>query len=156
MEPTRPNENDMMFHQGPCRCDEHSSVRIDMTAMEPAPCNEDFRIFASALAGERGEDQRRIAIVGLTWIQTLLCKNADYGGSAWKPPIMRPGLDAGDAILVRMSDKIERLSQLSRTAAVGSGPKVVSESYRDTMADLGAYCLLYLAMPREERHGQKQ
>ena len=85
--------------------------------------------------------QRRIAAIGVDFIATLLAKNADYGSSAWKPPKLKPNLSPGDAILVRMSDKIERIESLSTAEAQ------VDESLEDSMKDLGAYALLWLARP---------
>lgn len=88
------------------------------------------------------EDQRRIAEVGLDWVATILAKNADYGSSVWHPPTLKPTLDAGDAILVRMSDKVSRIAKLSTSTAQ------VGESLEDTVKDLGAYSLLWLARPQ--------
>lgn len=105
-----------------------------------------FGLLEGALNGDRGPDQQRIAETGVTWIELLLAKNADYGSSAWKPPLLSPGLDAGAAILVRMSDKIERIASLA--AKGGAGSAEVAESLEDTVRDLGAYCLLWLARPK--------
>lgn len=91
----------------------------------------------------RNADQRRIAERGLDFIVTLLQKNSDYGSSVWKTPTLCPDLDCGSAILVRMGDKIERIASL-RTKS----PEVVDESLTDTIKDLGAYCLLWLARPQ--------
>ncbi len=56
-------------------------------------------------------------------------------------------MNPGDAILVRMHDKINRIRQL-----IASGEThVTDESLRDTIGDLGAYCLLYLARPENRR-----
>jgi hypothetical protein len=96
-----------------------------------------------ALSGDRGKDQQRIALVGLQWLDTLLRKNADYGSSAWKRPKLAPHLSVGDAILARMSDKVERIESLSGKSAE------VAESLTDTMNDLGSYALLWLARPAE-------
>ena len=101
--------------------------------------NLDF--VAGALAGT-SPDQKRIAQVGLQWLATLLRKNADYGSSVWKSPALKPSMDSGDAILVRMSDKVSRIGVLS-----GRPPQVTGESFEDTINDLGSYCLLYLARP---------
>ena len=95
-----------------------------------------------AVIGARGADQQRIAEHGLAWLNTLLRKNRDYGSSAWKAPVLKPDLDVGSAILCRMSDKIERIGKI----AGGNTPEV-DESLNDTINDLGAYCLLYLARP---------
>ena len=98
-----------------------------------------------ALAGERGEGQQRIARTGLAWIIQLLNKNADYGSSVWKEPVLCPGLSADTAIRVRLSDKIERLRKLFS----GGKAQVKDETLEDTVGDLGAYCLLWLARPGE-------
>ncbi len=88
-------------------------------------------------------DQRRIAVTGLEWLATLLAKNSDYGSSVWKPPALKPEMDAGDAILVRMSDKVARIASLQSKEAE------VDESLEDTIKDLGAYAILWLARPKE-------
>jgi hypothetical protein len=97
-----------------------------------------------SLDGDRGVDQKRIAETGIYWIALILAKNKDYGGSIWEIPVLTPNLSAGDAILVRMSDKIERINSLMQRPA-----EVKDESLDDTIRDLGAYCLLYLARPKD-------
>lgn len=103
-------------------------------------------LIREAANGQRGDDQKRIADVEIAWIETLLKKNQDYGSSAWQISVLAPECDAGTAIRVRMSDKIARLAQL----LAGNDPQV-TESIDDTMMDLGAYCLLYLARPQKGR-----
>lgn len=103
----------------------------------------DLDVIGDALTGDRGPDQQRIANEGLKWLCLILRKNADYGGSAWQTPILAPGMDAGIAIRIRMSDKIARLNQLFHP---GSQTEV-DEPIEDTIRDLGAYCLLYLVRP---------
>lgn len=97
----------------------------------------------NALDGKRGEDQQRIAQVGLDFVDTLLRKNNDYGSSIWKKPLLAPNTDVAAAILVRMTDKVERLISLQQKKS-----EVTDESFDDTMKDLGAYALLYLARPK--------
>jgi len=97
----------------------------------------------SALEGHRGPDQQRIAQEGLEWLDLLLRKNEDYGSSVWSHPALRPSMPVADAILVRMSDKVARIGSLT---SKGDTPEV-EESLEDTIRDLGAYCLLYLARP---------
>lgn len=101
--------------------------------------------FFDALGGSNGGDQQRLAETALEWIDLLLRKNSDYGSSAWQVPALAPHLDVGAAILVRMSDKVARLGKLS-----GSPASVSDESFEDTLTDLGAYCLLYLARPKPD------
>lgn len=113
-------------------------------ADQPAPTTADTRL-SEALAGRRGHDQQRLATVGLEWIDVMLRKHMDYGSSAWKVPILAPDLKPGEAIRVRMSDKIERILSL-----LTKDPEVVGESIRDTVQDLGVYCLLWLALPPEQ------
>ena len=107
----------------------------------PVTGTQDQQLVESALKGQMGPSQQRIAEVGLDWIATLIKKNTDYGDSAWTEPVLAPNLPPKQAILVRMSDKINRLKSLSQKEAL------VAESYNDTMKDLGAYALLYLAAP---------
>jgi hypothetical protein len=103
-------------------------------------------ITMDAIRGIRGPDQQRIATEGLAWLSLLLRKNADYGSSAWKKPVLAPECDVDTAMRVRMSDKIERIQSL----LAKDGPEVAEESIRDTMRDLGAYCLLWLACPNDK------
>lgn len=97
----------------------------------------------NALSGNRGADQQRIAEQALRMLLTLLKKNHDYGCSVWQTPVLAPRMDPGDAILVRMSDKVNRLATLLGKP----GAAQVDESIEDTLADLGAYAILYLARP---------
>jgi len=100
---------------------------------------------AGALRGTRGPDQQRIAETAIDWTKTLLAKNSDYGSSVWEVPLLTPNLDPAQAILVRMSDKIKRIQALMRRPA-----EVANESLDDSIKDLGAYCLLYLARPKAQ------
>jgi len=102
----------------------------------------DVAVIEDALEGCKTPDQTRIAAVGMEWLRTLIQKNGDYGSSVWKEPFLCPGLDVAEAIFVRMTDKVERIRQLRQRQA-----EVTSESLDDTIADLGSYCLLYLARP---------
>ncbi len=102
-------------------------------------------LIGEALQGNRGADQQRIAKTGIAWVETLLRKNSDYGSSVWKTPVLAPDCDPAIAIRVRMSDKINRL----QTLLAGKSAEVSGESIDDTLKDLGAYCLLYLARPIE-------
>lgn len=112
------------------------------TENQELPSDDVLGVFVRALNGFNGPDQRRIANVGLYWIYTLLAKNTDYGGSAWEVPCLAPHIDVRDALFCRMSDKVKRIAALSS----GADPKV-NESLEDTVKDLGAYCLLWLARP---------
>lgn len=96
---------------------------------------------SEALDGTRGEVQGRLALEGMRLTAMLLRKNSDYGSSAYQVPILAPHLDARSAILVRMSDKIHRIANLSKP---GSTPEV-TESLNDTIRDLAGYCILLLA-----------
>lgn len=103
-----------------------------------------------ALNGQN-TDQQRIAEQGLELVALLLRKNADYGSSAWNPPTLKPTLSVGDAILVRMSDKVARIATLAIKEAE------VAESLEDTIRDLGGYAILWLARPsaKEQQHAQQ-
>ena len=99
-------------------------------------------ILEESLTGNRGSDQLAIAQEVVRWGALLLRKNADYGSSVWRSPILAPDCDPGVAIRVRMSDKINRLASL-----LDRPGEVADESLDDTLRDLGAYCLLELARP---------
>lgn len=103
-------------------------------------------VLERALAGDRGEDQQRIALAGLDWLcgsNGLLPKNIDYGSSVWKRPVLAPDCSIGESIFVRMSDKVSRIATLRN----GQDPEIVSESLDDCLKDLASYALLYLARP---------
>jgi hypothetical protein len=109
---------------------------------EERALDDAMAILEEALTGNRGADQMAIAQEVVRWGALLLRKNADYGSSAWKSPILAPDCDPGVAIRVRMSDKINRLASL-----LDRPGEVADESLDDTLRDLGAYCLLELARP---------
>ena len=86
-----------------------------MTDEEKA-LDDAMAILEEALTGNRGADQMAIAQEVVRWGALLLRKNADYGSSVWKSPILAPDCDPGVAIRVRMSDKINRLASLLWTS----------------------------------------
>lgn len=100
---------------------------------------------ADSYDGKNGDDQQRISQAGLELIHLLLRKNRDYGGSAFKRPILTPDLSAQSAIKVRMSDKIERINNLQK---IEQSPEV-EETVEDTWRDLAGYIILLLAFPKE-------
>lgn len=103
-------------------------------------------LMQSAILGKSSKDQQDIAKIGLQWVNLLLGKNSDYGSTIFKAPRLRPALSPTDCVLIRMSDKIDRLTNLAL-----NGKQEINESFDDTIRDLGAYCLLYLiAKSREE------
>lgn len=104
---------------------------------------ENFDEVSEAIRGVLGDDQQRIAFEGLRFLRLLLQKNRDYGSSAWQAPVLCPAMPSSAAILVRMSDKVRRIEQLSQAKA-----NVADESLEDTVRDLGGYCLLYLTRPK--------
>lgn len=110
----------------------------------PSNMPESAVAVADALRGDRGPEQAAIAATGIDWILTLLKKNRDYGSSAFKRPILAPNLCPAMGILVRASDKIERIRSLAGKDAE------VEESLNDTVKDLGAYCLLWLVAQQLE------
>lgn len=76
--------------------------------------------------------------------EVLLKKNTDYGDAVSSPPFLAPNLDAGTALLVRMSDKTSRIRNLIET-----GRNEVNESLKDSVLDLAGYCLLYLIVTKK-------
>jgi len=104
---------------------------------------QELDILRQALNGDRGEDQQRIASQGVALISLLLSKNADYGSSAWKSPLLAPGMTPREAIQCRMSDKIERFRNL-----IGQkGKPEIEEPLEDTISDLTGYGILWMGAP---------
>ena len=91
-----------------------------------------------AQAGQRGPQQKLIALLGLQVVDLLLRKNHDYGGSVFDSPEMLPDMKPTDALMVRMSDKIQRMKSLMTQEAE------VNESMEDTMKDQAGYSILWL------------
>ncbi len=108
------------------------------------------QIVQSALEGSRGQDQQRIAATAMDCLRLLLQKNHDYGCSVWKVPRFAPDCSVGAAILVRLTDKVERLERLA-----GMRAEVADESFDDTMRDLIGYSTLWLARPIMRKNVQK-
>lgn len=78
-------------------------------------------------------------------------KNLDYGSSVFKSPRLKKSMSPGDAILVRICDKLERLENLMN-APSPEGRMVKDESIEDTCLDAGVYFFLYLInKKRKER-----
>lgn len=90
--------------------------------------------------GPNSGDQQAIAAAGVAMLAHLLRKNRDYGSSVYKPPRLAPLIREDAAILVRMSDKIERLESLACRQ-----PEVGDESWEDTLVDLAGYIIIYAA-----------
>jgi hypothetical protein len=84
------------------------------------------------------QEQHMIAAIGLEVVATLLRKNADYGGSVFRPPLLAPMASNTLGIQVRLSDKVERLRNLLAT-----GRAEVQESVMDTLTDLVGYGILW-------------
>jgi len=106
--------------------------------------SSDVNLIREALDGERGADQQRLAEYGVKVVSTLIRKNNDYGGSAWQRPELADHLSPGDAILVRLSDKLARLKKLLK-----SDRAEVAESINDTLLDAAGYFILLVAKPEE-------
>ena len=76
---------------------------------------------------------------------TLQRKNADYGCSASRSPLLCPELPAHTAILVRMSDKINRILTLEQWNGVAERVDEMflkTEPLADTYLDLAGYAIL--------------
>lgn len=78
---------------------------------------------------------------------TCIKKNMDYGSSVFKQPVLAPNLPVPTAILVRMSDKIQRLSNLLERE---DQSLVQDEACTDTMVDLAAYAVLFLIAQKKQ------
>lgn len=97
-------------------------------------------IIEEALSGARGRDQEDIARTGNALVELLLRKNRDYGSSAFQTCPLTPNSSAGDIILNRLWDKINRFIQLQRSDAE------VEETSDDTMRDLVGYGILWIVL----------
>lgn len=84
-------------------------------------------------------EQSVIARVFLEFLGKVLKKNADYGSSVFTVPSLCPIITAEEAIRVRMSDKLQRLTNLFTP---GRTQYVSDESKDDTLLDFAAYILL--------------
>ncbi len=69
--------------------------------------------------------------------EKVAAKNTDYGESVFEPPTLCPHLAASSAILVRLSDKFNRLKRLINNTA-----EVKEESIADTLDDICGYSVL--------------
>lgn len=103
-----------------------------------------------AVNGLLNADQQEILQKCLDEMETLLRKNTDYGSSVFQRPRLAPHISPSDSILVRMSDKLNRLDQLAQQGAM-----VASESFDDTLRDFAAYVKLY-QIASEREHGQEK
>jgi hypothetical protein len=90
------------------------------------------------------QDQQAIAAVFDEAKTLALQKNHDYGSSVFERPVLAPCMNAGAAILVRMSDKINRL----QTLLAGEKAQVADEAATDTMRDLATYAFIWLIQQR--------
>ena len=92
---------------------------------------------------ERSQDKISEVVERLR--EMLISKNQNYGNSAFTPPVLCPKMGPVQALLVRMSDKVARLAQLT------SGEKDrVGESIEDTLYDLAGYCILAIIAMKED------
>lgn len=76
-------------------------------------------------------------------IAVVYTKNKDYGSSALTSPLLLPWFDVRFALLVRLSDKIQRLHNLYSLEK----PEV-NESLEDTLRDIVGYVFLIYATIR--------
>lgn len=86
-------------------------------------------------------------------------KNHDYAGSAGTSPFANferseaLGLcSTGQGLLVRMSDKLSRLSEFERAGVL----KVADEKVEDTCLDIINYAILYYAWKKEQVNRGKE
>lgn len=108
----------------------------------------DMKILAGALEENSDSDAHMIAAAFVEAGATCVRKNRDYGSSVFQAPVMDPEMNPGDAIKVRMSDKIARIATLEKANA--NAPEV-DESLIDTYMDLGAYAILRVIQLKREK-----
>ena len=108
--------------------------------------DRDLEMIVRALGQYSTPSQSALAHTGVEIVSTLLRKNADYGDTAGRSPLLAPDLSPCKALLVRMSDKVARLANL-----ISHGePSQVDESLRDTMRDLAGYAIRWLVANNTE------
>lgn len=95
----------------------------------------------AALSGDN-ETQREIARHGLALTELLLLKNRKYGNSAAEPVSVFSNLDAFDRLMVRMDDKLSRLSRGDNAS-----------DNEDAFVDLAGYLLLALVVRDHQTNG---
>lgn len=109
--------------------------------------NPDLEYVGSEALGADHPDRKLIAETFLQAAATCLRKNADYGSSVFKSPVLAPSMSPESAILVRLSDKIQRMSNL-----LGSGgTPQVDESVEDNILDMANYALLLIVARRKAK-----
>jgi len=106
----------------------------------------DLDLMQDALNGKRGETQQRIAEFFIRMGTLLLRKNKDYGASVWKRPRLCKKVPPREAIMVRLSDKIERLEHLLN---VKGQTGEVEEPVEETLHDVIGYSTLWILAPDE-------
>jgi len=121
-------------------------VNEETTGQEEKTFNEvDLVNMMEQVLCNGSDAQHNILHAGVEIIKLLLRKNSDYGGSAFRRPVLAPNLPPRTAMLCRMSDKIARMGQL------GDGEGAVKdETVDDTIRDLAGYCILYMAYQEED------
>jgi len=77
----------------------------------------------------------------------LISKNNDYGSAALASPVLIPGMDQQTTILIRMSDKINRIRTLFSNECI---VQVKEETVSDTIRDLAGYCILWLISDQDK------
>lgn len=133
LKPVCPKRNDRLNALG------NAQVPLQAAAAFESLVTVTDLFFRTMVQEERTKEQEKIAELCDILKETLIKKNLDYGSSAFKKPILAPEMETDASILVRMSDKIERIANLRK-----GDSKTNYESVRDTVMDLAGYCILYL------------
>ena len=103
-------------------------------AKEDEPVDDDIK--------PKNEMVSKISSVCADIEKTLISKNTDYGNS-FQETLCKYG---DVAFMVRLDDKFARLNSLFNNQSVW----VKDESFEDTVRDIAGYCLLFLAIKKEE------
>ena len=106
----------------------------DCYEKEDEPVNDDIK--------PKNEMIDKITTVCDSIEKTLISKNTDYGNS-FQETLCKYG---DVAFMVRLDDKFARLNSLFKNQSVW----VKDESFEDTVRDIAGYCLLFLAIKKEE------
>ena len=111
----------------------------------------------------KDSEPRRGHPVFLALLDEMAATHAAKGGDYSKPEDILSNLRVCEqmgvpdwvGVMVRLSDKFERLKNLARKEQAGEGPSVTTEKMEDTLIDAASYCLLAIVLRREKAGGAK-
>lgn len=104
------------------------------------------------LSHDKTVDAEKIADVLKRIKSILIRKNDNYGNSALTQPQLAPKISVTDALLVRLSDKLNRLENIYEKKTKDK----VGESLQDTLHDIMGYTILLWIAKFKMEHKDKR